>query len=302
MTKAERTHVYEVYVFGFVPCFEVPNMPNALDPFLQPLMNDLCEPYNPSDKELVRLLMLCWAGDHPAQCEIGKLLNQGKCPCRRCKLIGQHLENNSSNTYYYYGQNRFHYRYPWTQRVIESELVNLFDIENETRSSVRKRLSSEKGFTGLSIFHKYLHPLYGFDILNHFIYDVYHTVPLNVVKNQLVRILDLEMVDKTKFDQQIVSFPWTTEFKNGRIPKQLGNNNKGIGYWKAETFQKFSFPMAECILEFHLTNPNEYEIMSLVSRLTELHFQSGRNGWTSDMIDLYKRLAWRLNLKKYNTT
>ena len=49
-------------------------------------------------------------------------------------MVGQHLEN-SSNTHYYYGQNRFYYRHPWGQKTIESELVNIFDIEHESRSS-----------------------------------------------------------------------------------------------------------------------------------------------------------------------
>ena len=43
MKKAERNHVEEIYVVGFVPCFYVPNQPNGLEPFLQPFMNDLCE-------------------------------------------------------------------------------------------------------------------------------------------------------------------------------------------------------------------------------------------------------------------
>ena len=42
--------------------------------------------------------------------------------------------------------------------------TKLFDIENERRISVRKRMTSDKGFTGISILHKYLNPLYGFDI------------------------------------------------------------------------------------------------------------------------------------------
>lgn len=157
-------------------------------------------------------------------------------------------------------------------------------------------MSSENGFTGLSIFHKYLYPLYGFDILNHLVFDVYHTIPLNVVKNQIVRALDLEMLDKAGLDKQIENFPWTGEFKDGRLPRQLGKDCKGIGYWKAESYQKFSFPMAECIMESQVTNPLEYEIVSLVSRLTELHFHAGRNGWTPDMITLHKNLAWRLNI------
>ena len=120
MKRAERNHVEEVYVVSFVPCSQVPNLPNGLDPFWQPVMNDLCEgfiegykvnypkgitipSFEPSNEEIVRLLLLVWTADHPGQCETGKFLNQGKCACRRCKLVGRHLQN-SSNTPYYYGQ------------------------------------------------------------------------------------------------------------------------------------------------------------------------------------------------------
>ena len=189
-----------------------------------------------------------------------------------------------------------HFRHPWGERVIESELGNIFDIENESRPSVWKRMSSEKGFTRLSLFHKYLYNLYGFDILNHLFYDAYHTIALNVVKNQLSRALELEMLDKTGLDKQICNFPWTGELKDGRLTKQLGKDCKGIGYWKAESFQKFSFPMAACIMESQLTNAKEYEIFSLIARLTELHFHGERNGWTLDMIKRHQKLAWRLNI------
>ena len=101
---------------------------------------------------------------------------------------------------------------------------------------------------------------------------MYHTVPLNFVKNQVVRALDLEMLDKAKLDKQIENIPWTGEFKDGRLPRQLGKDCKGIGFWKAESFLKYSFPLAECIMESQVTNHREYEI---VSRLTELHFLVG---------------------------
>lgn len=139
MYKNDRSHVDEVYVVGFVPCDSLPKgVPEAYDPFLQPLINDLCEgfihgyevPY-PScinvpdfqtcDFETVRLLLLCWTADHPGQCECGKFLNQGKCGCRRCKEIGQQgLQSN----HYYYGDNRFHTRYPWEKRDIGTEETN----------------------------------------------------------------------------------------------------------------------------------------------------------------------------------
>ena len=95
MQKAARNHVDEVYVVGSVLLFQVPNLPNELDPFLQPLMNDLCEGFiegykvqypkgitipgfEQSNEETVRLLLLVWTADHPGQREMGKFLNQGK--------------------------------------------------------------------------------------------------------------------------------------------------------------------------------------------------------------------------------
>ena len=43
MKKEDRNHVDEVYVVGFVPSYVVPNIPEALDPFLHPQMNDICK-------------------------------------------------------------------------------------------------------------------------------------------------------------------------------------------------------------------------------------------------------------------
>ena len=34
---------------------------------------------------VIRHLVLCWAGDHNAQCEVGKFIKCGKSGCRRCK-------------------------------------------------------------------------------------------------------------------------------------------------------------------------------------------------------------------------
>ena len=156
-------------------------------------------------------------------------------------------------------------------------------------------MSSELGFTGISIFHKYLYPLYSFDICKHLLYDVFHTICLNVVKNQAERIINLEMVDKEYLDKQIKVFSWPSEHKRGRVPKPIGKL-KGMGQWKAEGLQKWSFPMADCILPNHLSNPQELEIQSMVSRLTEIHFYAGRDGWTDKLIDQHQKLSWHLNI------
>ena len=162
--KIDRNTIDEVYVVGFVPLYQVPKgLPQNLDPFLKPLMDVLVvgfiegytincpltqiEDYDVSATERVRVLLLCWLGDHLGQCEVGKCLNQGKCGCRRCKVIGMHLLD-SANNHFYYGENRYHFRYPWAERIIESELDAMLNIEMEDRVSVRRTMSSTVGFTG----------------------------------------------------------------------------------------------------------------------------------------------------------
>ena len=105
-----------MYVVGFVPCSDLPkDLPEYLDPFLKPLMDDLCngflsgynipyplqftsDEFHSSETEIIRLLLLCWTGYHPGQCEVGKFLSQGKCGCRREKLHGQQLQLQTTTT------------------------------------------------------------------------------------------------------------------------------------------------------------------------------------------------------------
>ena len=162
---------------------------------------------------------------------------------------------------------------------------------------MRKTLSSEIGFTGTSVFHRYLYPLCGFDILQHVVIDVFHTVLLNLCKNQAQRMLEIELIDITYLDEKLKSFPWTNELKNGRIPVAVEKEGKDLNYWKAEGFQKFFFPMLECIVEGKMENLTELEIVCSVSRFVELHFTSGRDGWSDEMIEMHRKLAQRINVK-----
>lgn len=40
----------------------------------------------PAGPATLRHLVLCWAGDHMGQCEVGKLIKCGRNACRRCKV------------------------------------------------------------------------------------------------------------------------------------------------------------------------------------------------------------------------
>lgn len=42
----------------------------------------------PPGPAAIRCIILLWTGDYPAQSEVGKFINGGVRPCRRCKLAG----------------------------------------------------------------------------------------------------------------------------------------------------------------------------------------------------------------------
>ena len=234
-------------------------------------------------------------GDHPAQCEVGKFLNQGKAGCRRCKVMGTHSKN-PNNHRMYYGNIRYHCAYPHEVRNINESILSMEEIEFEDRESYKKVMASNGGFTGMSIVHKYLYPLYGFNVLKHFVYDVFHTIPLNLVRNLLDALLNLNIVNPHDIDELLDVFPWTSELKNGQLPRKIKKEKKGLSSWKAEGYKKFGFPAMECILENLIEDRNIYEAISLTSRLVELHFYRGRSGWSQEMIKESSIIAKRLNV------
>lgn len=93
------------------------------------------------------------------------------------------------------------------------------------------------GYTGLSLLHR-LHKMYGFNVLTDTVFDMMHNIPLNVVSKHLNRYLSEEMVDKSILDKRLQAIPWTSELKNGRLPKPCLK----IGHWKADEYRKFAFP------------------------------------------------------------
>lgn len=60
--------------------------------------------------------------------------------------------------------------------------------------------------------------------------------------------------------------------------------------FEEEEYQKLAFPASEFVLNGLLP---ELKIWAPVPRMVELVFYSGRNGWTEDMIENFRCLAWR---------
>ncbi len=80
------------------------------------------------------------------------------------------------------------------------------------------------------------------------------------------------------------------EHKNGHLPTDVTTR---LSYWKAD-LQKFGFPAAECILP-GLVADEELQIWLLLTRIIELVFSTGRNGFTDDNIQLLSKLVKRHN-------
>ena len=117
----------------------------------------------------IRVLILLWTGDYPAQHEVGKFIKHGILPCRRDKLKG---------------------------------------INNEDRKTVRASKSRSSGYTGLTIFYR-LHKLYRFDIFKDLVVDTMHNIPTNVIAAQLKNFTQTMKIDAAKVEERLKLFPWS---------------------------------------------------------------------------------------------
>ena len=80
-------------------------------------------------------------------------------------------------------------------------------VEQEDRVTLRYKLASETGFTGVSILHN-LYYLYKFDVLNDCVFDVMHTLLLRVVKRHLEHYMNLGFIDDL-VEARLEAMPWT---------------------------------------------------------------------------------------------
>ncbi len=63
-------------------------------------------------------------------------------------------------------------------------LEAMHEVDQEDRISVRAKLASTSGFTGLSILHRFYH-LHKFDVLKDLVFNAMHNIPLKVVRSHI---------------------------------------------------------------------------------------------------------------------
>lgn len=98
-------------------------------------------------------------------------------------LTGIHSQN-SGNLRIYYGNNRYYLRYPFAKQKLTEEVNIMYQAKHEDRQTHKKK-QTHSGFTGMFLLNLCFQPLYGFDVLRDFVFDVFHEFPLNVIKNIL---------------------------------------------------------------------------------------------------------------------
>jgi len=81
------------------------------------------------------------------------------------------------------------------------------------------------------------------------------------------------------------------ELKDGRVPEGI---TRRMGYWKAEEYQKFTFPASEYVLGGALPEQN-YHTLILMVTIVELVFSCCRTGWSPESLQLLNKLIWRHN-------
>ena len=92
--------------------------------------------------------------------------------------------------------------------MLSEAVGDMKQVDQEERSTVRQRLASQTGFTGLSVLHR-LHDLYKFDVLKDFVFDTMHTLVLRIINRHLQHYNDLGLLKNPLIGRRLLAMPWT---------------------------------------------------------------------------------------------
>lgn len=103
---------------------------------------------------------------------------------------------------------RLHFRHPWPERLVSEAIEDMKRVDDEERITVRQRLASQTGFTGLSLLHRLYH-LYKFDVLKDLVFDTMHTLVLRIINRHLQYYSDLGLLKNPVLGKRLLAMPWT---------------------------------------------------------------------------------------------
>ena len=121
-------------------------------------------------------------------------------------LLGEHVDD---SRIYYYGNYRFHFRSSWSERVLTDSLHDMNVVEDEDRITVRQKMASKCGFTGVSILNRLNHLPYKFNILTDMVFDTMHTLILRIVLRHLQFYQEQGILKNQLIEKRLRKMPWT---------------------------------------------------------------------------------------------
>ncbi|MCO5591018.1 hypothetical protein L7F22_044994 [Adiantum nelumboides] len=179
-------------------------------------------------------MVMMVTGDHPAQCKIGMFKNGGSNFCRRDKAQATLKPDGR----YVYDENRYQARFPPSHRSFGEMKAALEDAKRCCTLGEKEEAWKKAGLSGKSILWR-LNDLYGFDVSLDCVYDVMHTLSLNVFKKYIAHLLQMaDASQKKEIDAAVRALTKVvpSSIRYGRWPHAPSAYSDSF---KAEENQKF---------------------------------------------------------------
>ena len=90
-------------------------------------------------------------------------------------------------------------------------LGNMQATEQEERVTVRQKMASDNGFTGVSLLNR-LNMLYDFDVLKDMVFDTMHTLILRVALRHLQLYKECGLFGNPMVEKRLEKMPWTAGY------------------------------------------------------------------------------------------
>lgn len=256
---------------------------------------------NLEKKFTMRVMLVLFSGDHPAQCKFGGFTNGGKSGCRRCRPLTQWKATPGVGVggMLVYGENRRQQRFPIARKTAE-ELHDAANAVGLCETLLQKKaIAISTGVTGKTPCWR-LFKLYNFNPSTDIIYDPMHILALCIFRKFvefLKKDIETDPEKRAAFLKalEVVTRRRTTELRGGRWPKDLFSR---IGFWKAEEYTKFIIYCLPHILNEVFTENSE--LMEVGILLTEIgrlfYIEALANGWSALTIQRARQLfsSWRI--------
>ncbi|KAL3701819.1 hypothetical protein R1sor_019841 [Riccia sorocarpa] len=236
----------------------------------------------------LRIMLVLFTGDHPAQCKFGGFATSGYSGYRRCKMKSR-VCNVPNSRVVVYDSNREQYRHPPARKTVSELREAAVDLNACVTGAARKELSQRTGVTGDFQVWK-LFDLYGSNPSEDLTYDAMHVLALSMFKKYTELLKkDAERTSAGR-DAQLSALAEVTKKKarclQGRWRKDPFNR---LGFFKAEEYTNFILYCVPHILYEMGYEPGSilYDLGRLVFEIARYFYIASRSqtGWTEDMVN-----------------